>query len=265
ALAEAMARTRERIAALEAEAVALVAAAAAGGRYGDALDYARVRAELMVAAQRDGRQVTPELAAEIDRIAEAYMRAGAAAEDARRQVEDLRAASERGADAISDIFADVLTGARSANDAIADLLVQMARIQMQDAFRMLASSFGGGGGIFGLIGRALGARAGGGPVEAGMPYLVNENTARSEVFVPSRSGAVLNVPQAQAALRGIAQGGAAQAGAARLDVRVYVDETGHWQAAVGRVAAQVVARAAPGIVQSSVEATYAAAAEVPIR
>lgn len=46
-----------------------------------------------------------------------------------------------------------------------------------------------------------GARASGGPVRAGMPYLVNENTPRSEIMVPSSSGAVLNVRQAQAALR----------------------------------------------------------------
>lgn len=35
----------------------------------------------------------------------------------------------------------------------------------------------------------------------GLPYLVNENTPRSEWFVPSRSGGVLNVGQAQAAFR----------------------------------------------------------------
>lgn len=46
-----------------------------------------------------------------------------------------------------------------------------------------------------------GARARGGPVMAGLPYLVNEATPRSEIFVPSRSGGILNVPQAQAAFR----------------------------------------------------------------
>ncbi len=49
--------------------------------------------------------------------------------------------------------------------------------------------------------RPAGARAGGGPVRMGLPYLVNENTPRSEWFVPSRSGGVLNVGQAQAAFR----------------------------------------------------------------
>jgi hypothetical protein len=40
-----------------------------------------------------------------------------------------------------------------------------------------------------------GTRAAGGPVVAGMPYLVNENTPRSEIFVPSQSGTI--VPRAQ--------------------------------------------------------------------
>lgn len=38
-------------------------------------------------------------------------------------------------------------------------------------------------------------KAGGGPVRAGVPYLVNENTSRSEMFVPEVNGRILNVPQ----------------------------------------------------------------------
>ncbi|WP_068305272.1 phage tail tape measure protein [Pararhodobacter sp. CCB-MM2] len=49
--------------------------------------------------------------------------------------------------------------------------------------------------------RPAGARAGGGPIRLGLPYLVNERTARSEWIVPSGSGGVLNVSQAQAAFR----------------------------------------------------------------
>ncbi|WP_205879943.1 hypothetical protein [Leisingera sp. NJS201] len=49
--------------------------------------------------------------------------------------------------------------------------------------------------------KPAGARASGGPVRTGLPYLVNENTPRSEWFVPSRSGGILNVSQAQAAFR----------------------------------------------------------------
>lgn len=39
-------------------------------------------------------------------------------------------------------------------------------------------------------------------MQAGQLYLVSENTPRSELFVPAKSGAILNVAQAQAALRG---------------------------------------------------------------
>lgn len=45
-----------------------------------------------------------------------------------------------------------------------------------------------------------GTRAVGGPVRAGLPYLVNENTSRSEVMVPSTSGYVLTRAQAEAAM-----------------------------------------------------------------
>jgi hypothetical protein len=45
------------------------------------------------------------------------------------------------------------------------------------------------------------ARAGGGPVGAGRPYLVNENTPNSELFVPDVSGTILNRSQ-MAALGG---------------------------------------------------------------
>lgn len=63
------------------------------------------------------------------------------------------------------------------------------------------------GGFLGTLGRLLTGRASGGGVRSGTPYLVNENTSRSEVFVPSQSGGTLNVPQAQAALRGAGAAG----------------------------------------------------------
>lgn len=58
----------------------------------------------------------------------------------------------------------------------------------------------GGGGLGGIIGNALGSlfggnRALGGPVKAGMAYRVNENTPKSEIFVPDRDGWVGNVKQ----------------------------------------------------------------------
>lgn len=58
--------------------------------------------------------------------------------------------------------------------------------------------------------RPAGARAFGGSVRAGLPYRVNEHTPKSEWFVPSASGGVLNVGQAQAAFMSHFGAGAGQ-------------------------------------------------------
>lgn len=54
------------------------------------------------------------------------------------------------------------------------------------------SSSSGGGGLLAAIGGLFGGgRASGGPVNAGMAYQVNENTPRSEWFVPSSNGHIV--------------------------------------------------------------------------
>ncbi|MHA3913843.1 hypothetical protein [Halovulum sp. GXIMD14793] len=109
--------------------------------------------------------------------------------------------------AAQEAFVGFLSGAQSAQDAIRNLLQQLGNLALNQAFQMMWGGKGGGGGGIGgmLAGLFGGARAMGGPVMAGVPYLVNENTPNSEIFVPSQSGAVLNVPQAQAAVRDMGQ------------------------------------------------------------
>ena len=197
-------RTREEIARLEAEAVALAAIAETGFEYGDAVDYARKKAELLYEAQAAGKELTPEMRGEIDKLAQAYARAGQAAGDAANELRKIEENTERGIEAMSDLFMGILDGSKTAGEALRELLMQIIEVQLQQGLLALADS--GGGGFFQVLGGLLtGARAGGGPVSAGGAYLVNENTPNSEVFVPSQSGGILNVPQAQAALRGSAQ------------------------------------------------------------
>lgn len=192
-------KTRERIAELQAEAAILATVALGNRDLGDAMEYARKKADLLGAAQSEGREITPELAAEIDALAMSYMTAGLEAEAAAERIERIKDASEKGIDALTGLFDQVIVRGGSAKAAIASLLAEMAKVQFRNA--LLGAS--GGGGLFGFLGSLLlPRRAGGGSVSAGQPYLVNENTKNSEVFVPSRSGAILNVPQAQAALRG---------------------------------------------------------------
>ncbi|MGP9804484.1 hypothetical protein [Paracoccus sp. NSM] len=128
-----MDQTRQRIAALEAEAASLVAAATSGREYADALEFARKRAELLHAAQRDGRDLTPELRAEVDALAEAYMTAGLEAEDAARRMREIQEQTKRGADALEDIFGAVLQGSDNARQAVIRLLAEIARIRMMRA------------------------------------------------------------------------------------------------------------------------------------
>ncbi|GGG62764.1 hypothetical protein GCM10011415_06410 [Salipiger pallidus] len=210
-------RTREEIARLEAEAVALAAVAETGFEYGDAVDYARKKAELLYEAQAAGKELTPEMRAEIDQLAQAYAKAGQAADDAADKMDKVRENTERGAQSMSDLFMSVLDGSSSAEQALWSLVQQLIQVQIEAAFLDLAKSGGTVGSIFEAIGSALsGKRAEGGPVKVGEPYLVNERTANSEIFVPSQSGAILNVPQAQAALREAVLGGRGKRGGTPL-------------------------------------------------
>ncbi|MDU9005742.1 phage tail tape measure protein [Sedimentitalea todarodis] len=155
-----VAQIREKTAALEAEAVALVAAGASGQQYGNALDYARKRAELLHAAQQAGKEITPQLQAEIDALAAAYVSAGDAADDAADKLQEIEDSAERGADALSDVFLGIMDGSRSAKEAVAELLKEMARIQIQKGFANLSAA-GGGGGALGFLGSLLGFASGG--------------------------------------------------------------------------------------------------------
>lgn len=217
---DAMDATRADVKQLELEAAELLAVAAAGGEYAEAMAVARKRAELLYEAQAAGKEVTPALRAEIDQLAASYVGAGAAADEAADRLMQMEDSAERGADRLSDMFLSVVDGSQSALEAVGNLLIELAKVAAKKAL-MDAMGDGGGGGIVGAIGGFLGgARAKGGPGVAGVPYLVNEDTPNSEVFVPSRSGAVLNVPQAQAALRGSAGGGSA--GPSEMNVNVSV-------------------------------------------
>jgi hypothetical protein len=215
--AEAIAQIERETAALQAETAAYLEVAAAGTQYGDMAEYARTKAELLTAAQEQGLQITPELTAQIEAQARAYATAGAEAAAAADRMEEVEKASERGADAIGGIFVAALDGADAAKKAVADLIGEIARMMMMRGAIELIEGMGGGGVLSTVGGWLSGARASGGGVQRGGAYLVNEGTPRSEVFVPSQNGAILNVQQAQAALRG--QSGGQQS--VKVDVTVH--------------------------------------------
>lgn len=133
------------------------------------------------------------------------------------------------------LFTSIISGANSASDAIGNLLVSLGNMALNAAFS----------GLFGGVSASLApiftpARANGGPALAGVPHLVNEKTANSEIFVPSRSGAVLNVGQAKDALAGyVAPRASAVSGAPVVHFAPVIDARGADQAAVDRLDAQL--------------------------
>lgn len=128
-------------------------------QYGQAQETAALKAQLLAAAQASGREVTPELAAQIDEIARAYGQAAADAEKLAQEQERVKeTAQEIGNLAgsvvsgfISDLRAGKSAGEAFANalnriiDKLVDMLVQLLII------KPLMSMFGGGlGGLLGF-------------------------------------------------------------------------------------------------------------------
>jgi phage-related minor tail protein len=116
----------------------------------------------LVAAQRDGKQVTPELTAEIDRLAQAHIQAGNAAKQAADDLDRVKERGQKGAEALSDVFTSVLTGAKSAEEAVGALLLEIAKIQFQKAIMGLFSGTGVGNFLGGMLGFADGGFTGSG-------------------------------------------------------------------------------------------------------
>ena len=79
-------------------------------------------------------------------------------------------AIERGKDEMVDFFTSILTGAKSAKDALADLLLQMAEVQIQKGLLGLFDAVPALGNVAGLLGSALTipSFAGGGYTGSGM-------------------------------------------------------------------------------------------------
>lgn len=145
-------RTRE----LQFEATALIAGAAAGKNYGDAVAFAAEKAKLLHAAQQAGKQITPALTAEIDKLAQSYVEASNKADQAADAMKKVEGAGQKGAETLSDLFTGILSGSMSAGEALSGLLQQIAQAQFD---RVFMGMFGSGG-MFAGAGQWLGGLLG---------------------------------------------------------------------------------------------------------
>lgn len=104
----------------------------------------------------------------------------------------------------ADAFVDVATGAKTAGDAVTDMLQSIQRQLLEMIARNYAQKFfegflnigsngssGGGGIVSSILGLFGGGRASGGAVEANKMYRINEHTDNSEWFIPRTAGRVV--------------------------------------------------------------------------
>ncbi|TJZ93842.1 hypothetical protein FA743_00775 [Paracoccus gahaiensis] len=244
---------RDRTLALEAEAASLIVVAQSGEDYGDALEYARTRAELLHAAQEAGKAITPELTAEIDQLAQSYVTAGLEAEAAAEKMKQIQEQSERGKQALEDMFGSIIDGSMSAKDAMLQLVAEIAKAQMMKGLMGLP----GIGAASGLLGGLLNpGYAAGGFTGAGGKYDPAGIVHRGEYVMSAAAVQRLGVRNLdsihQGALRGYANGGAVGVssggggGKQAVDVQVHVtnsfDNNGNLQTFVDQRVAGGVQR-----------------------
>ena len=135
---------------IEAEALAEVTGARAA--QGDAIDFARAKAELLTAAQQAGVEVTPQLKAQIDELASEYVAAGGAAELAADKIQEVQDASQAGAQSVADTFQGLASGALTAKQAVGQLILEVLKLSLQKRLLGLAENGGFLGDVFGFIG-----------------------------------------------------------------------------------------------------------------
>ena len=171
-----------------------------------------------------------------------------AIDGAKDAIDGAKEAAEDFQSTLSNAFRDLITGASSFSEVLSQILGKLSDMFAEQAFKGLFDSSGTGGfltSIFGALGFG-GARANGGPVDAGKSYVVGEE--RPELFVPETSGTILPfVPRM-----------GQQSSAGIVEVRTYLDpQTGALDQKIERISGQSVRAAAPQIVGQSVSAVGA--------
>ena len=247
--ADMIAEIAQQTAALNAESQALLEAAGSGEIYGDKAEYAATKAKLLTALQQEGIQITPELAAKVEAVAQAYGQAAQSTDEAREKLEALQAETERGEDALNDLFGSVLDGSDAAAKAVAELLAQIAKVQF--AKGMLGLMGGTGSSISTVLGSLLGANANG-----------TDNWSGGLTKVNERGGEIMNLPRGTQIIphdvsmrMADAAGSASGGGASAMHVTVGFDSTGNLyvrQVAQQEAASAVAAgnQALPGRIQT---------------
>lgn len=148
--------------------------------------------------------VTDDVIKTTERWAPAIRQATDAQEAMKRNFQTLQDTGQVVARGLETAFAKWTEGGKvSVREMVSDMMANMAQLAFKNSVSQLLFGASGnasnGGGLFGSLGTTLfgGMREAGGPVTAGVPYVVGEK--RPELFVPKQSGWIMpEVPQGSA-------------------------------------------------------------------
>ena len=218
------------------------------GKSNEEIATAKARWELLDEAKKRGIPVNAELSAQIDAQAAGFGRLTAELEAAELSQQQF----EQAVDGIADAFAGALVAGESLREGLAQVLKQIASdiisSGIRNAITQQFSGGGGGGGVLGAIGSffgggklpsfngggftGYGSRSGGIDGQGGMPAIIHPN----ETVIDHTKGQ--------------------QAGGGAVDVRVFMDEGGNWQAKVEQISGKVSARTFAGGSRSQRDGQY---------
>lgn len=151
--------------------------------------------------------------------------------------------------ALEDTFMDIITRTKSVPEAFRamayDIISELYKVLVVQ--RMVGSfnvATGTGTGIVGLVSQAIPARASGGPVSQGQPYLVGEKGP--ELYVPSSSGTIVNNSKTNAML--------GNSGTTNQNVTNNITVTGSDEQSVRRVVTSMIPQIASVTMTAMVDA-----------
>ncbi|WP_423209124.1 hypothetical protein E2976_18435 [Paracoccus yeei] len=143
----------------QADAIAQVVAA--GGDWEHAVAVVEREQKLLNEAQKAGVAINDNVKKDIREVAEAYVLAEEKMKGVREQQDRIREATEQGQDTMKGLFGSILDGADSAKSALANLLKQIAEVQMQKGLMGLFGATSWGSGLMKGIGGLLSFEGGG--------------------------------------------------------------------------------------------------------
>jgi len=202
---------KEELALADLEAAEFAAVLASGGSLADAQKIAEERAKLLTAAQESGLTVTPQLRAEIEGLAQAYVDAGNRADETADKLRDMEEAGKEGARTLSDMLYGIVSGSTTAKQALVGLLQQLLKVQMEKFFLNMAGSSTGGGILSGLGKLLSGGFSEGGFTGPGGKHQIAGAVHAGEYVMSAAAVRRLGVQNLeglhQGALRGYSSGG----------------------------------------------------------